>query len=372
MPAIRARLRPGIAVKCIHVIGSRRLGGAERFFVRLSGALVRRGHEVIAALPPHSDLIRILHPRVRRRSIAMRGVWDLESRWRIRRTALAESPAIVQTYMGRATRLTHLPRRSGLVHIARLGGYYRIGPYRHADAWVGNTLGICDHLIREGCPSSRVFQIGNFVEGPPVVDAERCAALRVALELREDERMLLCVARLHPNKGISILLDAFRLIQEPGVVLVVVGDGPLRVALQAHAASIGVSDRVRWEGWIDDPSPYYAVADVFVCPSVHEPLGNVILEAWSQGLPVVATTTDGLREIATDGVNAVLVPPGDPAELAEALRGLLSAPDETTASLARAGAATLEAKHSEECVVGAYEVLYATFGADPCAVPLEL
>ena len=294
----------------------------------------------------------------------MRGIWDLVSGWRIRRIALSESPAIVQTYMGRATRLTRLSRCSGLVHIARLGGFYRVDAYRHADAWVGNTRGICDYLVREGCPSNRVFHIGNFVEIPPTFDAGQCASLRAALKVGEGDRMLLCVARLHPDKGISILLDAFRSIREPGLVLVVVGDGPLRNALQAHAASIGVSDRVRWAGWIDDPSPYYAAADIFVCPSVHEPLGNVVLEAWSHRLPVVATATDGPREIATDGVDAVLVSPGDAATLADALRGLLAAPGTVTAAFASAGAATLDAGHGEGSIVGAYETLYSTVGAD--------
>ena len=292
----------------------------------------------------------------------MRGVWDLESRWRIRQVALSRLPAIVQTYMGRATRLTRLPRRTGLAHIARLGGFYRVDGYRHADAWVGNTRGICDYLVREGCASRRVFHIGNFVDVPPAADAEQCAALRAAIGLGQGERMLLCVARLHPNKGVSVLLDALRLIDEPGVLLVVVGDGPLRGTLRSHAESIGVSERVRWVGWVAEPAPYYAAADVFVCPSLHEPLGNVVLEAWSHRLPVVATTTDGPAEIATDGVNAVLVPPGDAVALAGALRGLLTAPGAMTAELAHAGARTLEAEHGEGSVVGAYEALYASVG----------
>ena len=297
----------------------------------------------------------------------MRGIWDLESRWRIRHTALSESPAIVQTYMGRATRLTHLPRRAGLAHVARLGGFYSVDGYRHADAWVGNTRGICDYLIREGCPSKRVFHIGNFVDVPPAADAEHRSALRTTLGIHEGERMLLCVARLHPNKGVSVLLDAFRLIDAPGVVLVVVGDGPLREMLRSHAESIGVLERVRWVGWVADPSPYYAAADLFVCPSVHEPLGNVVLEAWSHRLPVVTTTTDGPSEIATDGVNAVLVPPDDAAALADTLRGLLTASTATTAALARAGTRTVEAEHGEGGVVDAYEALYASIGASSCA-----
>ena len=81
--------------------------------------------------------------------------------------------------MGRASRLTHLPPNGTAVHVARLGGYYKIdGYYRHAHAWIGNTQGICDYLIREGLPASRVFLIGNFVPAAISLSAGDRTALR--------------------------------------------------------------------------------------------------------------------------------------------------------------------------------------------------
>ena len=82
---------------------------------------------------------------VPQQTIPMRNGWDLLSVLKIRRLIRNTGPLIVQTYMGRATRLTRLPRDSAAIHVARLGGYFKIkGYYQHAHAWVGNTRGICD------------------------------------------------------------------------------------------------------------------------------------------------------------------------------------------------------------------------------------
>ena len=80
------------------------------------------------------------------------------------------------------------------------------------------------------------------------------------------------------------------------------------------AARLGIADRVRFLGWREDVPRLLARADLLVCPSLHEPLGNVVIEAWSAGLPVVATASDGPAGLIEDGVSGILVPlPDSPA-----------------------------------------------------------
>ncbi len=346
-------------MRALHVIGSRRSGGAERFFVRLVAALRRRGCEVTAVTPPASDLNgELAAPRLH---VPMRGIWDLPSRWGIARAARAAAPAVVQTYMGRATRLTHLERVAGCAHVARLGGYYDPRHYRHADAWVGNTRGICDHLLGHGFPPARVHHIGNFVE-PAAPDPEARAAERRRLGVPAGAPLLLCVARLHPNKGIADLLHAFARLRERradgGALLAVVGDGPLAAELHALGRRLGLDEALRWTGWRSDPGPCYRAADLLVCPSRHEPLGNVILEAWAHGLAVLSTRSHGALELISDGRDGVLVPCADPPALAAALERLLADPA-ARAELGRAGRAAVHARHGEAAVVDAYLGLYA-------------
>jgi glycosyltransferase involved in cell wall biosynthesis len=119
-----------------------------------------------------------------------------------------------------------------------------------------------------------------------------------------------------------------------------------------------LNTRLRWVGWQNDPSPYFNLADVFVCPSRHETLGNVILEAWAYQLPVISTRTPGALELIRGGENGLLAPAKDPQALSERLLELLKAGPPEWRRIAEKGRETLIAKHSQEAVVNAYLAMY--------------
>jgi glycosyltransferase involved in cell wall biosynthesis len=293
--------------------------------------------------------------------LRMRGVWDLWARTAIRRVIDRLSPAIVQTYLGRATRLTHLPRRSSVIHIARLGGYYDVAGYRHADAWVANTRALCDYLVRGGLPADRIYYIGNFVELPGPLDRAPACALRERLALAEDAYVLLAVGRLHAAKGLEVSLQALALLPERicgrTVYLVLVGAGPKGPTLQALASKLGVQERVRFAGWQHALTPYYFMSNVLLSSAHHETLGNTLLEAWAHRIAVVATATIGARELLRHGENGWLVPIGDPQGLADAL-SLVLRDEPLRAALAQAGFEELCRRFSRDAIVGAYRTLY--------------
>lgn len=349
-------------ISSLHVIGSRTLGGAENFYIRLVSALHEAGQPVTAINPPGSGVSAALAADIEQIPVAMRSVFDPIARWRIGGLVRRRHPLIVQTYMGRATRLTHLRAGSGSVHVARLGGYYNPKGYRHAHAWIGNTRGIHDYLIDAGFPAERVFHIGNFVDPPPPVDPTAVAALRRELSIEPDAVVLLALGRLHPNKDFGTLLQAFAQLQrrsgQPALHLILVGDGPLRDTLHAQSRQLGLQSRVHWTGWRNAPHAYFALADVFICPSRHEPLGNVILEAWAHGTPVISTRTQGAEELITEGENGLLVPREEPEALADAVAAFLALPEPRRAELADNGRRTLEREHSRQAVVQRYLEVY--------------
>ena len=116
--------------------------------------------------------------------------------------------------------------------------------------------------------------------------------------------------------------------------------------------------------WQSDPNPYYQMADIFICPSRIEPLGNVILEAWSHGLPVIATRSAGAEELIHDGVDGRLVPIDDPATLAAAIRGFLETDTKTLEAFAEAGRVTLAENHGAESVLARYIEMYRLLSKD--------
>jgi glycosyltransferase involved in cell wall biosynthesis len=348
-------------IASVHIIGGRELGGAELFYLRLVNALQARGQPVLAINLKGSQIAARLQADVAQAHIPMRGIWDWPSRWRLGAILRERQPEIVQTYLGRATRLTHLEPGRRPIHVARLGGYYDLKGYRHAHAWVGNTRGICDYLVRNGLPAARVAHIGNFVDIPAASSPEQFTAKRRQLAVPEDAFVLVAVGRLHPVKGFEDLLTALVLLgpafDRRPLVLVIVGDGPLNAMLRSYADQLGISGRIRWTGWQLDPHPYYELADLFICPSRQETLGNVILEAWAHGRAVLSTQTAGALELITHGEDGWLVPLQQPHALADGVRRLLQ--DESLRKeLAATGRAKVKAHYSQEHIVNAYLDLY--------------
>jgi glycosyltransferase involved in cell wall biosynthesis len=348
-----------------HILGSPQFGGADQFYLRLVGALHDAGQPVVAIDRARSPVARALvGSGIEQVQLPFANRWDYWTRWRIGQELKRRRPAVVQTYMGRATRLTHLPKSSRMVHVARLGGFYKIdGYYRHAHAWVGNTRSICDYLVREGLPADRVFHIGNFVPEARTFSAESQQAHLRAQGVPEGAWRLFSLGRLVEKKGFQDLLSA--LAELPPEIagrpwrMLIAGDGENRDVLVRQVLALGLEERVVWLGWQDPPDPWYALADLVVVPSRHEPLGNVILEAWSYRRPVVSTASDGAQELIQDGSNGLIVPVADPAALAGRIRAILEAADGARSALGEAGHRELQGKYGRQAIVDAYLDLYA-------------
>jgi len=351
-------------INSVHIIGSRQIGGAERFLMRLVGELNRHDdHRAVVVIRPNSPLRSFLSGSIEQSHVPMRNGWDILSLLSIRRFINKTRPQIVQTYMGRATRLTHVPAKSHAVHVARLGGYYKIkGYYEHADAWVGNTRGLCDYLVANGMPAQKVYLIGNFVEMAEPTPSEELDGLRRSLSIPSDALILFSLGRFNHQKGFEDLLEAFSLLPEEihhrPLYLCVAGDGPLKQALHSQAHNLRINDRLVWPGWQENPAPYYDLADVMICSSRHETLGNVILEAWSHHLPVISTAAPGPAEIIKDGENGILVPCRAPRKLSGAIENLVKEGSRLWNTLAKQGTRTLLAHHSKESVVRKYLQMY--------------
>jgi glycosyltransferase involved in cell wall biosynthesis len=167
------------------------------------------------------------------------------------------------------------------------------------------------------------------VQNGPLGGARR-TLIAEADELALERPALVTVAGLLERKGVHVLLDAFELIaaDEPQAHLYYVGEGPERAPLIDHALRIGLADRVHVEGFQADPGRYLRAADVFVLPSYCESFGLAAVEARIAGAPVVVSDAEGLPEAVDHGRAGLLVPVGDAAALAAALRSLLASPEE--------------------------------------------
>jgi glycosyltransferase involved in cell wall biosynthesis len=338
--------------RILQVIAGAEHGGAEAYFVRLCQALADAG------IPQHI----VMRPNaVRREALEGAGLpiaeapfggrLDRQTKKRLASEIAAFKPDIVMSYMSRASRFVPPCGRGGsYVTIGRLGGYYDLKYYRHLDHLVCNTRDLVDYVVHEGWPRERAHHVPNFV-----VDRQAPPIARGPLRTPEEAPLIFALGRLHKNKAFDVLLRA--LAELPEHYLWLAGDGPQRQALKSLAEELGVTERVRFLGWRDDPAAYYAAGDVFVLPSRHEPLGNVMLEAWMHGRPVVATESQGPCEIVESDSEALLVPVDDPAALAAAIRSVTSDP-ERAAQLAQAGRAAYERDYMQASAVARHRALF--------------
>jgi glycosyltransferase involved in cell wall biosynthesis len=324
-------------------------GGAETFFTRLAAALQRAGEPQRVLIRRNSSRAQSLRAAgVGVGELAFGGIFDFATRFAFGREIAAWRPDIVLTWMSRATRLCP---RGDFVHVARLGGYYDLKYYRRCDHLIGNTRAIVDYAVANGWPRERIVYLPNFV--PDSVAAGSIAAC-------ERAPLVLALGRLHPNKGFDLLLEALAATRD--ITLSIAGDGPLRSNLERLASRLGIAGRVRFLGWREDIPHLLAAADLLVCPSLHEPLGNVVIEAWSAGLPVVATASDGPAALIRDGESGILVPlpgsrGGGPQALADAIERVCGDPA-LRARLGKAGRRAYEAEFTEPIVVAGYRSFF--------------
>ena len=160
---------------------------------------------------------------------------------------------------------------------------------------------------------------------------------------------LLCIGRLHEQKGHLVLLDAMAELKRRRIPceLVLAGDGPLRASLEAKIAELGLGEHIRITGWISEQQVIeeLTAARALVLPSFGEGLPVVIMEAMALGRPVISTFIAGIPELVKPGENGWLVPAGAVPPLVEAMAEALAASPETLAAMGRRGQTAVRAQH---------------------------
>ena len=160
--------------------------------------------------------------------------------------------------------------------------------------------------------------------------ADEIAAVRRELDLRPDDFAVGTVTRLHDSKGNKYLVEAARRVldERPRAKFLVVGEGPLRGALEAQARALGLGDRFVFHGFARDVAAVLSAFDLSVFPSLWEGTPLTVFEALAAGKPIVATDADGLIDVLTAGRDAVIVPKRDAAALADGIVSLMDRPEE--------------------------------------------
>jgi N-acetyl-alpha-D-glucosaminyl L-malate synthase BshA len=198
--------------------------------------------------------------------------------------------------------------------------------------------------------------IYNFVD-PTVYDRSRYQSV-FPQEMNGGRKVLMHVSNFRAVKRVRDVVKIFARVREAiPSLLVMVGDGPDRVAAEDEARLLGVAADVAFLGKIEAVAPLLAGADLFLLPSQSESFGLSALEALASGVPVVASAAGGLLEVVRDGATGALRPIGDVDGMAAAAIGILGDQDRW-AAMSEAAAADARARFALDQVLSEYEGLY--------------
>lgn len=332
------------SMKVVIQNNSRVWGGNEKWMSMLAGGLLENGHSVVVscrrggAVQPRLERLGIPTCAIRPglRADVVRGLRFAMWLRRERPDALVLTSWSGIAWGARAARLAGVPRvvaRLGIVRTLPPRGRHPRPFRRNVDALIVNSEEIRAEWLRcaPWFPADEVHLVLNGIVPPPPLPPEERAAARAELALAPSARLVAGVGHMCPRKGFDLLIDAFAAADVPGSELLIVGAGPMEGALRARAAALGLRERVHWAGFRDDVPRILGACDLFVLCSRNEGMANSMLEAMASGTPIVATGVSGVREAlgAHDGRPAAgwIVPPGDPAAMAEAIGAALRNPE---------------------------------------------
>jgi glycosyltransferase involved in cell wall biosynthesis len=227
---------------------------------------------------------------------------------------------------------------------------------------IANSEAIRRDLVRENAPNKRLWVIRNGVNTEAFrPDHTRGTALREELEIDPDVLVLVIVANLIPYKGHADLIEALARIDPDlpdGWQLLCVGrDDGIGAALVAQSETRGLSGNVRFLGSRTDIPDLLNAADISLLCSHEEGLPNAIIEAMSCGTAVVSTEVGGTGEIIDDGINGILVPPGDPAALSRSILEL-SRDTKRRHTMGQAARTEIERAYDLETCARTYDDIY--------------
>jgi len=352
------------------------VGGTEISAQELARSLAAQGHDVeivtlrvrgmpgderVAGVPVYRHLLGIGRSVVFAASYALSLAWFL-----LRRRGRYDVIQVYYGYLDAVVAALLRPVLGVKAVVVRLGGGGPAGDLERLRRlrmawWVAPLIKRLDRFIvmseemraewcEAGVDPSNIALIHNGIDTETYAPVPSDSAPRFAA---------VSVARLSPEKGLDVLLQAWSRVVErlPEARLCLVGDGPQRADLERHAQSRGLDGSVTFSGSVPDVRPFLRASEAFVLSSRSEGMPNALLQAMAMGLPCIATRVGAVSQVIQDRLNGRLVPSNDPDELARALCALLGDPDQAR-RLGGEARKTIEGAYSLQRMVDRYLAEY--------------
>ena len=319
----------------LFVINSLNYGGAERYVNVLSDALVKEGNNVTVisagGVTVNQLNKKVIHKKVDSMSGASKA--DLIKTARSIESICKNNQIDLVHYNSFAA-FGAAKYVKGLTKVAVVYTAHEEQPKipligaeldKEVDKVIAVSNFIRHHLRKTGLLSSKINLVYHGVDTNKFRERTMKPELKSYFGIKSNERVIMCVARLSPEKGISQLIKAIPIVLERGnnIKVVFVVDGAYRKEYEKLAKELWVENKVLFLGAKGNVEEILSIADVFCLSSINEALSFAILEAMAEGKPVVATRVGGVPEAVVDKITGLLVPPGNTRWMASAINRLL-------------------------------------------------
>jgi L-malate glycosyltransferase len=353
-------------MRILQICSAREIGGGERHLADLANALAERGHDVFAALSPASPLRSLLSslPPANVVELPMRNSLNLATAMKLSQLARARDIEIVHAHIARDYPLAALAtgRSKARLVLTRhvlfpLNRIHRL-TLRRTSRVIAVSQAVAESLYSQSIfDRQKVVKIHNGIDLAKFAQVEARRASQQKLRVGT-------VGHIAPIKGLDDFVRAAALViqNHPDLEFIIAGEdksasGENRLALESLMSELGLNENVKLIGWVDDMPEFLSTLDVFVSSARSEPFGLAIVEAMAAGVPVVATASEGAREIIDDRQSGRLVPIGDVASLAKTIDELMN--DESQRQrLAQNAKAVAREKFSLERMIEKTEKVY--------------
>jgi glycosyltransferase involved in cell wall biosynthesis len=327
----RRRSRGSISlVKILFAIRSIGFGGAENHVLSLMEGLRELGHTVLLVCPAGSWVSERCRERgLEVRHVAMRGMLDLISYWKLRRVIKTWRPDVVHAHQVRPSQYAGIAAIGTGVPVVSTahstGAHKHMRRMRHI---IAVSDAVAENLVRHGYPPERVTRVHNGVADVPAGDR---AAVRKELGIADGQFALVCAGRFNRQKGQLTLVAAVKLCPAH-VHAHFIGDASTPYGREVVAAADGAAAdgagaaQIHFHGYRGDVPRLLAAFDVCASPSNQEAFSLSLAEAAAARLPVVATRVGGVPEVVAEGETGLLVAPGQPEAFAAAVMKLAGDP----------------------------------------------
>lgn len=327
-------------LKILEVCLSRSWGGLEMYAASIAGRFKERGHRVEMVTLPGSPIgDRCGESGVEVHQVSRAGYFPVTTIATLIKVVKQYKPDVIHVHLSRdlwaVAAAEMVVGKVPVVFSQQMTSSYPKRDVLHRWVWghisrvVALTEEIHSQVVRHSAVTAdRVVVFPYGIDTDTLrPDLELRQKLRKEYDIADHQVVFGVVGRLDPGKGQSVFLEALSEFDDERTIGVLIGEetrGELgyRRELEAQVAVLGLVNRVKFLGYIDDPNGCYPMLDVLVMPSRKETFGLVLIEAMSFGLPAIATNAGGVPEIVVDGQTGILVPPEDAQALARAMRRL--------------------------------------------------